>query len=134
MPRCHIDPDRFTTARQLARCSIEQAAAFLFVSRRTVQYWEKGAVRIPYSAFRLLRLRAGYDFPDPAWQGWCLHSGKLWPPAGNGFEPWELADLGLLCAMARHWREDYATRCQSSLQASGDASYSAPVRLRSVAR
>ncbi len=111
-PECCIDPDRFRTARQLARYSPAEAAAFLFVSVRTLQYWEKGQVRIPYSAFRLLRLRAGYDLIEPGWEGWCLHSGKLWPPAGNGFEPWELGDLALLCTMARHWREDYARRSQ----------------------
>jgi len=85
------------------------------------QLWEHGTVRIPYAAYKLLRIMTGYDLPSAGWENWCLHSGYLWSPAGDRFDPARLAYLANPLAMADMWRKDYerrnALRKQQALQA-----------------
>ena len=62
-------------------------AKFLHVTERTLHNWESGQHAIPYTAYKLLRLHACHELPGKAWQGWRLHSGKLWTPEGHGLTP-----------------------------------------------
>ncbi len=62
---------------------------------------------MPYSAYRLLRIMSGFELPGPAWEGWSMHSGKLWTPEGFGFEPVDGAWWSLLVRQARAFRTLY---------------------------
>lgn len=62
-------------------------AKFLHVTERTLHNWESGRHAIPYAAYKLLRLQARHELPGQAWQGWLIHSGKLWTPEGHGLTP-----------------------------------------------
>ena len=50
----------------------------LQVTARTIMHWEEGKTRIPYSAFKLLRIRANGEFLDGAWNGWVIRGDTLW--------------------------------------------------------
>jgi hypothetical protein len=58
-----VSYDRFRETRLLAGMTRKQAAQLLFVTLRTIQLWERCAVKIPYAAFRLLRIHTGYEPP-----------------------------------------------------------------------
>lgn len=62
-------------------------AKFLHVTERTLHNWESGRHAVPYAAYKLLRLQARHELPGQAWQGWLIHSGKLWTPEGHGLTP-----------------------------------------------
>jgi len=96
---------RFKVMCADAGLSIEQTAKVLHVTRRTVQLWISGRVRIPYAAYRLVRILGRYELPDPGWAGWVFHSGKLWSPEGHGFNPHDSNWWGLLVRQARAWKE-----------------------------
>jgi transcriptional regulator with XRE-family HTH domain len=119
-PYAPIDPDKFRYTRESARLSREEAACILHVTPRTIQLWEKGTSAIPYAAFKLLRILCRYDLPGSGWEDWCLHSGALWSPAGDRFDPARLSYLANPLAMADMWRKDYerrnALRVQQALQ------------------
>ena len=102
----------FRTYRLRAKLSIKEASQWLGVSARTIQEWESPrGVRIPYSAFRLMRVRCGYELPHPDWFGWAFVDGELWGPAmGRGFTAAELEQHELYCRMADAWRRDYDKR------------------------
>lgn len=102
-----VDSEDFRVARFTAGLSLEAAAAFLQVTTRTIRNWEAGAVRIPYPAFRLLRVRAGMSMPFDGWDGWQVgKDGTLWSPARQSFRPKDLEWLSLVFAQARMWRKD----------------------------
>ncbi|MDP2185091.1 MAG: VC1465 family Xer recombination activation factor [Xanthomonadales bacterium] len=61
-------------------------AKVLHVSPRTVHNWESGTVRIPYAAFKLLRLLRGGELAGVAWKGWRLSRDTLYSPEGHGFK------------------------------------------------
>jgi hypothetical protein len=65
----------------------ESAAQMLHVTPRTIRYWISGRVTVPYAAFKLLRVMRLFELPMPGWEGWHMHSGKLWSPEGYGFTP-----------------------------------------------
>lgn len=85
----------------------ETAANILHVTPRTVQHWISGRTRIPYAAYRLLRIMRGGELADPTWQGWHMHSGKLWSPEGHGFDPRDSSWWSLLVRQARCFRALY---------------------------
>ncbi|MEW6314331.1 MAG: VC1465 family Xer recombination activation factor [Pseudomonadota bacterium] len=118
-----IDYDRFKDTRILAGLSKRQVASMLFVSLRTIDLWETGKVRIPYAAFRLLRILTGYELPGRAWQGFYLHGDTLWSPEGKPFKAADLGYLSVTFAMARMWREDYARRAQARQATAEDAEH-----------
>ncbi len=106
-----VAAEDFRTARAQARLSLEAAAAFLRVTTRTLRNWESGSVRIPYPAFRLLRIRAGAGLPFDGWEGWMVgHDGTLWSPARQSFRPKDLEWLSLTFAQARMWRKTQGVR------------------------
>jgi transcriptional regulator with XRE-family HTH domain len=103
--RYPICPEAFRDARHRLRFSIEDAARLLDVTPRTVRNWESGRARIPYAAFRLLRLHAGAVVSVAGWEGWHFGAdGTLWSPEGKRFKAVDLAYLWLTFAQARAWR------------------------------
>ena len=85
----------------------ETAAKMLHVTPRTVRYWISGKVLVPYAAYRLLRILTGAELPCNGWDGWHMHSGKLWTPEGHGFLPTDSSWWGLLVRQARTWKVLY---------------------------
>ncbi len=101
----------FKLYRQIAQLTVREAATWLGVAIRTVEHWEAvGTRRVPYAAFRLMRIRCGYELPDPQWDGWQVRGGKLWSPAEQSFDPGGLAYLSLYFRMAEAWKQDYDKR------------------------
>lgn len=110
-PRAHphfvwADPERFYVERMTAGLTQDQACEYLGVTRRTLYNWEKGINRIPYPAFKLLRMRAGAIVHAPGWDGWrYARDGALVTPDGRTFQPWELQNLQLVVSLARRYME-----------------------------
>lgn len=101
-----VTPDRFREARKRLRWDYDQTADFLWVTARTIRYWEAGKGRIPYAAYRLLRLRAGLAVSVAGWDGWQFSAnGGLISPAGRVFMAYELEQIERVFAQARFWRE-----------------------------
>lgn len=94
--------------------STEDAAKFLQVSPRTVQLWVSGRQRIPYAAFKLLRVMLRYELPGKAWAGWSLSAGRLYTPEGFELAPHEVSWWSLLVRQARSFRALYAERNEAS--------------------
>lgn len=94
----------------------------LGVNERTIRNWENGTSAIPYAAFRLMRMAAGYQLLDKEWEGWTLWRGLLWTPENRSFAPHELRYIANHLSMARYWiREREAARA-----AAADAATSNP--------
>ena len=87
--------------RRRAGLTMMAVADLLEVHIRTVRNWENGSCKIPYAAFRLMRMAGGYSLLGKAWEGWALWDGKLFSPTGRSFEPHELQYIGNYIAMAR---------------------------------
>lgn len=101
-----IDGEDFYLARHRAGLTVAQAADMLNVTTRTLRNWENRSSRIPYAAFRLMRLSAGYALIGKAWEGWSIWKGVLYSPTGRGFEPYQLTYLGNYLWMARQWLKE----------------------------
>lgn len=101
-----------------AGLSVTAAAKLFQVTPRTVQNWRTGTTRPPGSAFRLLRIMAGFRLPSPGWEGWHFHSGKLWTPEGHRIDPQDGKWWSLLVRQARGFRAAYAelTRLRMELR------------------
>lgn len=110
-PRRHphftwADPERFYAERMAAGLTQEEAGEYLGVTRRTMYNWENGLNRIPYPAFKLIRMRAGAIVHAPGWDGWRFaRDGALVTPDGRTFQPWELQHLQLVVSMARRFAQ-----------------------------
>lgn len=89
-----------------AGLSVAQAGKLFQVTPRTVRNWCAGRTRPPGAVIRLLRMMARFELPAP-FDGWCLHSGKLWTPEGHGIEPRDGAWWSLLVRQARGFRVLY---------------------------
>jgi hypothetical protein len=85
----------------------EAAGKMLHVTPRTVRYWISGKVLVPYAAYKLLRILTGAELPQPGWDGWHMHSGKLWTPEGHGFIPSDSSWWGHLVGKARLFKVIY---------------------------
>jgi hypothetical protein len=90
----------------------DSAAQALHVTPRTVRHWISGKTLVPYAAYRLLRILAGAELPSNGWDGWHMHSGKLWSPEGYGFEPHDSSWWGLLVRKARLFHQLYDRETQ----------------------
>jgi DNA-binding transcriptional regulator YiaG len=129
-PRAHphyiwADPQRFYVERMSAGLTQAQACVYLGVTRRTMHNWENGKTRIPFPAFKLIRMRARAIVHVEGWDGWRYdRHGALVTPDGRSFQPWELQNLQLVVSLARRYVE------RQNPKAAGPAS--APV-LRVVA-
>ncbi len=103
-----VDGEDFYVARRRAGLTPGQTADMLQVTTRTVRNWENGTSKIPYAAYRLIRLSAGHALIDNAWDGWSIWQGVLYSPAGRGFEPYQLIYLSNQLWMARRWLQERA--------------------------
>lgn len=103
-----IDPQDFRDLRRESGLTRVQVAEELNVTPRTVQNWETGGARIPWMAYRMLRILRGYALPGFAWEGWTLRNHQLFSPAGRSFEASNLAYLDHVFGMARLWRQMYS--------------------------
>lgn len=95
---------RFRDARHLCSLTIPAAAKLLRVTERTVQNWESGRARVPYAAFKLMRILRGHELPHPAWRGFRVVGDTLWTPEGRSFRPDHMAWWSLTCRMADEFR------------------------------
>jgi transcriptional regulator with XRE-family HTH domain len=124
----YVDRTAFHLERRTAGLSQPEAARYLGVTVRTIRNWENGSHRIPYPAFRLLRMKAGGIVQVPGWDGWRFgRDGALFSPEGRSFQPWELQQLRLVFSMAEHFRQHQAGRREAA-----DALAPQPPRLRVV--
>ncbi|MDP2144399.1 MAG: VC1465 family Xer recombination activation factor [Gallionella sp.] len=103
-----IDPEDFRDLRRQAGLTREQAADALDVTSRTIQNWETGGARIPWMAFRMLRVLRGYALPGVYWEGWMVRGRELIAPNGRSFDAVYLANVEQVFSQARLWRQMYA--------------------------
>lgn len=106
----YVSPEGFRDLRKSADLSRKQAADLLDVAVRTVQNWETGGARIPWMAFRMLRILTGYALPGKAWEGWTVHRDRLYAPNGRWYEANSLEQIEQVFGMARLWHKDYNRR------------------------
>jgi Predicted transcriptional regulator len=106
--RCWIDPQDFSDLRKQSGLTRLQAAKELYVTVRTIQNWETGGARIPWMAYRMLRILRGYALPGVHWEGWTMHGRELFSPSGRSFDAGHLLHIGYVFAQARLWRQMYA--------------------------
>ena len=93
---------RFREARLSTGLSVVGCAALLRVSERTMRGWESGATRIPYTAYKLLRLlRGGRVLSHPDWKHFTVRGNVLISPEGHEFVAGDLGWLSLLVRRAR---------------------------------
>lgn len=102
----HVCRETFHLERRTAGLTQKETAAYLGVTVRTIRNWETGVARIPYPAFKLIRMRAGGIVHAPGWDGWRFGAGgALFSPDGRSFKSWELYHLQLVFSMAAHFRK-----------------------------
>ncbi len=106
--RVYIAPSDFHLMRRRAFLTTEEAAKLLDVTHKTLQNWEKGRVRIPYTAYRVLKIKVGYLFNDDHFKDWFVRGDTLWSPEGTGFKPHELRYISNYFWMARQWLKERA--------------------------
>ena len=79
-----IAPENFMFLRLSLGMSVEQCAAYLRTSVRTVGRWENGTVPAPFAEFELLRMvfeSVGFKLSHSEWDGWFISTeGKLVSP------------------------------------------------------
>lgn len=99
--------ERFRRARHICGLTVPQAAKLLHVTPRTVHNWEAGTVRVPFAAYKLMRILRGVELPNGcellsnAWAGWRFHGDKLISPEGREFVGTDSAWWSLLVQRAR---------------------------------
>jgi DNA-binding transcriptional regulator YiaG len=99
-----VTASRFREARQTCSLTVPAAAKLLRVTERTLQNWESGRARVPYAAYKLMRVLRGGEMLDAAWTGFRLHRDTLWTPEGHPFRPADLTWWSLTCRMADSFR------------------------------
>lgn len=97
--------ERFRTDRYRLRLSHVSCAKLLGVSVRTVQNWEAARARLPYAAYKLLRLLASGKHLDSAhWHGFYVQGDALVTPEGHRFQAGDLAWWSLAIRQAEAFR------------------------------
>lgn len=99
-----VTASRFREARQTCSLSVPEAAKLFRVTVRTLQNWESGRVRVPYAAYKLMRILRGHELPHPAWRGFRVVGDTLWTPERHSFRPDHMAWWSLTCRMADEFR------------------------------
>ena len=125
----YIRPEDFRDLRRSADLTRKQAADVLDVAVRTVQNWETGGARIPWMAFRMLRVLTGYALPGKAWEGWLVLGDRLYAPNGRWYEANTLEQIEQVFGMARLWRRDYLRRNKKHLSVVGTSPHGLSVGL-----
>ena len=105
-----VTASRFRDARAVCCLTVPETAKLLRVTQRTVQNWESGRVRVPYSAYKLMRILRGYELPGNAWRGYTLRGDTLWSPEGLAFKAADHRWWSLTCRMAAEFRAMVAGR------------------------
>lgn len=100
--RKYISPDEFYVARRKAGLTVKLAAETIDIDERTIRNWENGKSKIPYAAFRLIRLMAGYSIIGKGWENWSFWRGKLCSPEGREFQEHEMHYIGHYLSFAKH--------------------------------
>lgn len=90
--------------------TVADAAKFLQVSPRTVQLWVSGRVRIPFAAYKLMRLQLRYELPGEAWKDWHISAGRLYTPEGHELNPNDFSWWSLLVRRAAMFDALYKAR------------------------
>ena len=110
-----VDRETFYLERRTAGLTRKDAAGYLGVTVRTIRNWENGSSRIPYPAFKLVRMRAGGVVQAPGWEGWRFgRGGALYSPCGRSFLSWELYNIRHMFSMAQNFRDtiyEYRQAC-----------------------
>lgn len=91
---------RFRETRFACGLSQADAAKFLQVTLRTVHNWETGATRVPYAAYKLVRVLRGGFIPGKAWRGFRIYGDSLHTPEGHRFRAADVSWWSLLCRRA----------------------------------
>jgi transcriptional regulator with XRE-family HTH domain len=122
---------RFRVLCSDAGLSIDAVAQTLHVTPRTVRYWFSGKSAVPYAAYKLVRVMRWFELPQKGFEGWCMHSGKLWTPEGIPIAPEDGGWWSLLVRQARCFRTLYQRsadfeRALMMLTAKGLSSCDAP--------
>lgn len=86
--------------RQSLSLSRHATAKLLRISLRTLQNWETGKVRIPYAAYKLVRLFNSYEIFHPIWHDWRIVGSKLITPEGHCLEAGDFHWLSLMARKA----------------------------------
>lgn len=110
--RIWVDPQDFKDLRRQSGLTRKQTAEALDVTGRTIQNWETGGARIPWMAYRMLRILRGYALPGKDWEGWTIQGETLYAPNGRHFTGSELQYIEHMFGMARLWRKIYAEKCR----------------------
>jgi DNA-binding transcriptional regulator YiaG len=93
---------RFREARLTVGLGVEACSHALGVSDRTIRNWESGTTRIPFAAYKLLRvLKGGRYLAHPIWRDYRVWGDTLFTPEGHRFQAGQLAWWSLLVRQAR---------------------------------
>lgn len=74
--------------------------------------WEAGSTRIPYAAYKLLRILRGGRLLGPEWSGWVVQGNRMWTPEGHQIEAGGMSWWSLIVRMARQYQQDARGRLQ----------------------
>ncbi len=95
-------PEKFNRYRLIAFGWDRQICAdFLFCSERTIREWEAARRPIPYTAYRLVKLKADGRILDDEWEGWTCRGQSLFSPVNREYKSTELSYLDLFLTAAR---------------------------------
>jgi DNA-binding transcriptional regulator YiaG len=119
---------RFREARFSCGLSVEACADLLRISDRTIRNWESGTVRIPYAAYKLMRVLKGGKLLGPEWQDFYVWRGVLHTPEGHRFEAGELSWWSLLVRRASAFSEALAIAGTARAAANGAGATVAPAK------
>ena len=75
-----VDSTDFRRLREFTGKGREGVAELLGVSLRTVGHWETGKARVPYAAYKLLRVILRGDTLQPGWEDYRFIRGRLVTP------------------------------------------------------
>ncbi|MBK1682937.1 VC1465 family Xer recombination activation factor [Rhodoferax fermentans] len=103
--------ERFKILLLDAGLTPEDAGKILHVTPRAIRYWISGKVLVPYAAYKLIRIMRLFELPCDGWDGWHMHSGRLWSPEGFSFQPHDANWWHLLVRRADGFGRQY-TRAQ----------------------
>lgn len=102
--------DQFRTARITLGLSIPDCAKLLRISVRTVSNWEAARARIPYTAYKLMRVLRGGKLLGPDWTGFQVRGNVLATPEGRELRSSDLVWWSLLILQAQEFRNIMAER------------------------
>ena len=114
--------ERFKILLLDAGLTPEDAGKILHVTPRAIRYWISGKVLVPYAAYKLIRIMRLFELPCEGWDGWHMHSGRLWSPEGFSFKPDDANWWYLLVRRAEGFTRQYhrANELERALQQGTD--------------